>query len=69
LAQTNLWTEYMKPKSSRIHDLPRMLALSEVVWELQIQKKYADFQNRMMQHFYWQKKESLQQIDFEITTK
>jgi hypothetical protein len=46
-----------------------MLALSEVVWELQIQKKYADFQNRMMQHFYWQKKESLQQIDFEITTK
>lgn len=50
-AQANVWTEYMKtPEHVEYMLLPRMLALSEVVWTPREQKEYEDFLQRLEWH-------------------
>ncbi len=47
-AQGNVWTEYMKDfKQVEYMALPRMLALSEVLWSQPEDKNYEDFLNRL----------------------
>ena len=51
-AQGNVWTEYMKtPDKVEYMALPRMLALSEVVWSPLEQKDYDDFLKRLSFNF------------------
>ena len=47
-AQGNVWTEYL-PKQENVEYMimPRMIALSEVVWSNSKQKNYTDFINRL----------------------
>jgi hexosaminidase len=51
-AQANVWTEFI---ASREHleymVLPRMLALSEVLWTPKTEKNYVDFYNRLQNQF------------------
>ena len=53
-AQGNVWTEYM-PNFNQVSymALPRMLALSEVLWTRPELKDYANFQLRLRQHSRW----------------
>ncbi|MGB0836641.1 MAG: beta-N-acetylhexosaminidase [Flavobacteriaceae bacterium] len=47
-AQGNVWTEYMKtPEQVNYMVLPRMTALSEVVWSSPKEKDYVDFVKRL----------------------
>lgn len=51
-AQANLWTEYVTtPKQVEYMVLPRMLALSEVLWSKKGSKDWAGFNERLQQHF------------------
>lgn len=51
-AQANVWTEYMKtPEHIEYMLLPRMLAVSEVVWSPAEAKDYDDFLGRLEWHF------------------
>lgn len=71
-AQANLWTEYIEtPSHVEYMIFPRMLALSEVLWGTSIPEKYADFQNRVIQHFdiFEAKGINYSKSIFEITTK
>jgi hexosaminidase len=71
-AQANLWTEYIEtPSHAEYMIFPRMLALSEVVWGTSNPEKFADFQNRMIQHFdiFDKKGINYSKSIFEITTK
>lgn len=51
-AQANLWTEYI-PTNEGVEYmiLPRMLALSEVVWSPAVSKNWEDFNQRLQWHF------------------
>lgn len=71
-AQANVWTEYIEtPSHVEYMIFPRLLALSEVVWGTSNMEKYADFQNRMIQHFDIFDKNGINYSKsiFEITTK
>ena len=71
-AQANLWTEYIETtKQIEYMIFPRMMALSEVVWGTSNPEKYADFQNRMIQHFAVLEKKGINysKAIFEVTTK
>lgn len=51
-AQANLWTEYITTvEHAEYMIMPRMAALAEVVWGTANPSEYADFQNRLIQHF------------------
>ena len=51
-AQANLWTEYVTtPKQVQYMVLPRMLALSEVLWSKASSKNWSDFNERLQTHF------------------
>ena len=51
-AQANLWTEYIATTSHvEYMVMPRMAALSEVVWGTSNPAKYDDFRNRLLRHF------------------
>lgn len=51
-AQGNLWTEYIdSPQQAEYMAMPRMAALSEVVWGTAKPDGYDNFQNRLIQHF------------------
>lgn len=51
-AQANLWTEFIKTRSHvEYMVLPRMAALSEVVWAPLNRKDFNDFRNRLQSHF------------------
>lgn len=51
-AQGNVWTEYINnPENVEYMTMPRMAALSEVVWGTSNPNNYKDFQNRLIQHF------------------
>ncbi|TVZ55409.1 hexosaminidase [Lutibacter sp. Hel_I_33_5] len=53
-AQGNVWTEYIPtPEKVEYMALPRMIALSEVVWSKQENKNYGDFKQRLI---YFQKR-------------
>jgi hexosaminidase len=50
-AQANVWTEYITTFSHvEYMSLPRMSALSEVLWTNQENKNYTDFVSRLKQH-------------------
>ncbi len=51
-AQANMWTEYM-PTSDYVEYmlLPRLLALSEVVWSPSASKDYKDFTSKIEKHY------------------
>jgi len=50
-AQGNVWTEYMKTEQQVEYMLlPRLLALSEVLWGTSNSEKYDDFLSRVEQH-------------------
>lgn len=50
-AQANMWTEYMETSDHVEYMLlPRLLALSEVVWTQAENKNYEDFNNRLQTH-------------------
>lgn len=71
-AQANLWTEYIEtPSHVEYMIFPRMLALSEVVWGTSNPDKFADFQNRMIQHFdiFDKKGINYSKSIYQITTK
>src|SRR5690606_35393871 len=51
-AQGNLWTEYMStPEQVEYMAFPRALALAEVVWSDPEQRDWADFYERLQQHY------------------
>jgi len=51
-AQGNVWTEYMPtPEKVEYMVLPRMAALSEVVWTDKNNKSWSSFQRRIKDHF------------------
>lgn len=51
-AQANLWTEYVTtPKQVQYMVLPRMLALSEVLWSPTTKKDWMNFNERLQTHF------------------
>jgi hexosaminidase len=51
-AQANLWTEYIPtPIHAEYMLLPRMLALSEVVWTDPARKNYQDFLDRLLNQY------------------
>ena len=57
-AQANVWSEYI-PTTQQVEYMimPRMAALSEVVWGTSNPDKYREFEKRIIQHFeYYEKK-------------
>jgi hexosaminidase len=71
-AQANVWTEYMNtPEHVEYMTMPRMAALSEVLWGTSNTEKYKDFEKRLIQHFsvYDHKKINYSKALFEVTTK
>ncbi len=51
-AQANLWTEYIvAPPQAEYMLMPRLLALSEVVWSDKSLRSYADFSRRLVPHY------------------
>ena len=51
-AQGNVWTEYIPtPEHVEYMALPRMSALSEVLWSPQAQRTWADFRSRMVRFY------------------
>ncbi len=51
-AQGNVWTEYMEDFAKvEYMAMPRMAALSEVLWGKNSTSNYADFKDRMLLHF------------------
>lgn len=51
-AQANLWTEYItSPQQVEYMLLPRMIALSEVLWSNKEQRNYVDFVQRLTLNF------------------
>lgn len=71
-AQANVWTEYMKtPEHVEYMIMPRMAALSEVLWGTSNPDLYKDFEKRLIHHFeiYDKKGINYSKAIFEITTK
>ena len=53
-AQANLWTEWIETGThAEYMVLPRMLALSEVVWSPAAIRNWQDFRSRLKQHYRW----------------
>ncbi len=51
-AQGNVWTEFIPtPGQAEYMALPRMIALSEVVWSPKSMRNWSDFQRRMVSQF------------------
>ena len=70
-AQANVWTEYMKtPEHVEYMIMPRMAALSEVLWGTSKPALYKDFEKRLMHHFQIYDKKGIHysKAIFEITT-
>ena len=71
-AQANVWTEYMNtPEHVEYMIMPRMAALSEVLWGTSNSIKYKDFENRVLQHFKLYKKKGINysKAIYEVTSK
>lgn len=70
-AQANVWTEYMKtPEHVEYMIMPRMAALSEVLWGTSKPALYKEFEKRLMYHFQIYDKKGIHysKAIFEITT-
>lgn len=58
--QANLWTEYIdNPKKVEYMIFPRMLALSEVLWNTRQTKAWEEFEKRMIDHFKYLEKQNI----------
>lgn len=71
-AQANVWTEYMKtPEHVEYMIMPRMAALSEVLWGTSKPDLYKDFEKRLIHHFEFYDKKGINysKAIFEITAK
>ncbi len=71
-AQANVWTEYMNtPEHVEYMIMPRMAALSEVLWGTSDTAKYKNFEQRLIQHFsiYDHKGINYSRALFEVTSK
>lgn len=71
-AQANVWTEYMNtPEHVEYMIMPRMAALSEVLWGTSDTSKYKNFEQRLIQHFsvYDHKGINYSKALFEVTSK
>lgn len=59
-AQANVWTEWIETGShAEYMVLPRMLALSEVVWSPASRRHWPDFRRRLESHFRWFERQGL----------
>ncbi|WP_445712981.1 glycoside hydrolase family 20 protein [Flavobacterium sp.] len=71
-AQANLWTEYITtPAHAEYMLMPRMAALSEVLWGTSNPTNYKEFENRLIQHFEMYEKNGINysKAIFEVTSK
>lgn len=71
-AQANVWTEYMNtPEHVEYMIMPRMAALSEVLWGTSDTANYKNFEQRLIQHFsiYDHKGINYSRALFEVTSK
>ena len=70
-AQANVWTEYI-PTSDHVEYMimPRMAALSEVLWGTADPKNYREFEKRIIQHFDFYEKKGINYSKsiFEVTS-
>jgi len=71
-AQANVWTEYIEtPEHVEYMIMPRMAALSEVLWGTANASDYKNFEKRLINHFdvYEKRGINFSKSIFEITTK
>ncbi|MQP53352.1 family 20 glycosylhydrolase [Flavobacterium sp. LMO9] len=71
-AQANLWTEYITtPDHAEYMLMPRMAALSEVLWGTSNPTNYKEFEKRLISHFeiYDKKGINYSKAIFEVTSK
>ncbi|CAM3995427.1 family 20 glycosylhydrolase [Flavobacterium antarcticum] len=70
-AQANVWSEYI-PTTKQVEYMimPRMAALSEVLWETSNPKNYKEFEKRIIQHFDFYEKMGINYSKsiFEVTS-
>ncbi len=70
-AQANVWTEYI-PTTQQVEYMimPRMAALSEVLWGTSNPKNYKEFEKRIIQHFDFYEKKGIHYSKsvFEVTS-
>lgn len=70
-AQANVWSEYI-PTSQQVEYMimPRMAALSEVVWGTSNPENYKEFEKRIIQHFDFYEKKGINysRSIFEVTS-
>jgi len=74
-AQANVWTEYLKtPDAVTYMILPRMAALSEVLWSPSEKRNWENFYNRLPAHFEyyksngWAYSDAVNRLDYKIST-
>lgn len=70
-AQANVWTEYIEtPKHVEYMIMPRMAALSEVLWGTANGSDYKNFENRLINHFDFYEKNGINysKAIYEVTT-
>ncbi|HRE77428.1 MAG TPA: family 20 glycosylhydrolase [Flavobacterium sp.] len=71
-AQANVWTEYIEtPEHVEYMIMPRMAALSEVLWGTANVSNYKDFENRLITHFDFYEKSGINysKAIYEVTTE
>lgn len=71
-AQANVWTEYINTTEHVEYMLmPRMAALSEVLWGTSNPSNYKEFEKRLIQHFEMYEKKGINysKAIFEVTSK
>jgi len=70
-AQANVWTEYIEaPEHVEYMIMPRMAALSEVLWGTAKASDYKNFENRLINHFDFYEKSGINysKAIYEVTT-
>ena len=71
-AQANVWTEYIEtPEHVEYMIMPRMAALSEVLWGTANASDYKNFENRLINHFDFYEKSGINysKAIYEVTTE
>ena len=71
-AQANVWTEYIKKfEHVEYMIMPRMAALSEVLWGTSNPSDYKNFEKRLIKHFDFYEKKGINysKVIYEVTTE
>ncbi|WP_321540065.1 family 20 glycosylhydrolase [Flavobacterium piscinae] len=71
-AQANVWTEYIEtPEHVEYMIMPRMAALSEVLWGTANASEYKNFEKRLINHFDFYEKSGINfsKAIYEVTTE